>query len=166
MPCPNKWVPSRLCRLGKVGGVVCKMPIFRQACTSIVENVQVFIQTTIPVQGRTQQTHFNTVGNFYMMALCNQIGSFVRLSSCHFVCTKYSKRNVSPWALGMLLLVLFNYAGFLSCTTKQRGKEKRWQIAHNLFFAVFKRFAVQILDCFCTHLNGEHSCCMARSRAP
>ena len=91
MPCPNKWVPSRLCRLGKVGGVVCKMAIFRQACTSIVENVQVFIQTTIPVQGRTQQTHFNTVGNFYMMALCNQIGSFVRLSPCYFVCTRDSR---------------------------------------------------------------------------
>ena len=89
MPCHNKWVPSRVCRLGKVGQlrVVCKMPIFRQTCTSIVENVQVFIQTTIPVQGRTQQTHFNTVGNFYMMALCSQIGSFVRLSPCHFVFT-------------------------------------------------------------------------------
>ena len=79
-----------------MGGVVCKMPIFRQACTSIVENVQVFIQTTIPVQGRTQQTHFNTVGNFHMMALCNQIGSFVWLSPCHFVYTKYSKH--SHWA--------------------------------------------------------------------
>ena len=79
-----------------MGGVVCKMPIFRQACTSIVENVQVFIQTTIPVQGRTQQTHFNTVGNFYMMALCNQIGSFAIF--------ELSKCNVLPWALGMFIV--------------------------------------------------------------